>query len=471
MKSTIKFALILIMCMSCQAQKSNNNGIEQKIENYLEQLEKDQFHGSVLVAHKGEILVSKGYGFSNKESSLKNSNNTVFDIGSITKQFTAAGILKLEEQGKLSTIDKISKYFTDVPANKKDITLHQLLTHSSGFRPALGHDYHSILKEDFLKKAFDSESLFSAGSQYEYSNVGYTLLAMIIEEVSGMSYEAFLYNNLWKPAKMQLTGYQRPNYDQDNVAVGYKKSGKWGKPNEKWDSDVSWHLKGNGGILSTTGDMYKWHRALLGNGVLSETSKSKMYSKHIREGEDAQSYYGYGWAIFPTSRNTELIAHNGGNGIFFADFWRYLEEDVTIMVMTNQANRGYDELALQLARIILDPDHKPNAELRISESEAKFQRQIEGILDGFLEVIKRNDETAWKDFIEGNGSKEFIGFVSMKEHLAVFRKMHEKLKDQNANGVTISEGELKITFDNNILVMNTEQTKNENVKIGGMMLE
>ncbi|WP_460219146.1 serine hydrolase domain-containing protein [Psychroserpens sp. MEBiC05023] len=473
MKSILKLVLIFAMCsMSSKAQNKSDQNLKIKVSNYLNQLEKKQFSGSVLVAHKGKIINSKGYGFADKESKIKNKAATVFDIGSITKQFTAAGILKLEEQGKLTVDDKIVKYFKNVPVDKRNITLHHLLTHSSGLPPALGHDYHEISTADFISKAMSSKLLFSEGTNYEYSNVGYTLLAMVIEKVSGLPYETFLYKNLWKPSQMEQTGYLRPNYNQKDVAVGYKDSGKWGRPNEKWENEVSWHLKGNGGVLSTVEDMYKWHQALLGTKILSKASKAKMYAKHVAEGQGAQSHYGYGWAIFPTPRNTDLIAHNGGNGIFFADFWRYLNEDITIIMMTNHSNRGYDVLTSQLAGIILRPNFEPDVNIRISQNEAKSQEKMEQILETFLTVIQNDDTSDWEHFITENFSTELMNLMPMKDHLDMFKQIHEEIGSQEVKTVALTgDNDINIQFDKNTLLMSIEVDSTNSVKVGGIQVK
>ena len=461
-----------MICMSCQAQNETNQNVQNRINNYLKQLENDHFSGSVLVAHKGEVIASDGYGYANRETNIKNKPATVFDIGSITKQFTAAGILKLEELGKLSVNDKITKFFKNVPKDREHITVHHLLTHSAGLPGAIGHDYHMISKDEFIKKALESELLFKEGTQYEYSNVGYTLLAMIIEDVSGETYENFLYHHLWNPAQMEQTGYLRPKFNQKNVAVGYKDSGKWGQPNEKWNDGISWHLKGNGGVLSTVEDMYKWQEALTTNTVLSNTSKTKMFTKHIEEGQGAQSHYGYGWAIFPTPRATELIAHNGGNGIFFADFWRYPKEDITIIMMSNHANRGYGMLNSNLAGIVLKPDFKPNHKLRQSQADAKTERQIENILDRFLEIVKKDNPKAWEAFIKDNFSKDMVDIMPMKDHLEMFKKLHEDLKSQDVKVVMLTEEDnVKIEFDHNSVLIMIEKGNDASVKIGGLKLD
>ncbi len=155
-----------------------------KIENYLSEMEKIGFNGAVLVAEKGNKIISKGYGFSNMRSKSKNTISTIFDVGSITKQFTAAAILKLEADGKLSTDDKLTKYFDSIPSDKTTITIHDLLRHQSGLISNVGKDFDPITKEEFLDKVFASPLKFEVGSDFAYSNVGYSLLAMIIEKVS-----------------------------------------------------------------------------------------------------------------------------------------------------------------------------------------------------------------------------------------------------------------------------------------------
>ncbi len=218
-------------------QTIKENGTFQQIDNYLSELEKIGFSGSVLIEINNEKIISKGYGFSDKVKQIKNSPNTIFDIGSITKQFTAAAILKLEMQGKLTTEDKLTKFFDNVPKDKESITIHDLLRHQSGLISSVGKDYEKISKEEFLNKIFSSPLLFEIGTGFSYSNIGYSLLAMIIEKVSGQTYETYLYNNLWKPAQMEMTGYSRPQFDSNLIAVGYYGDDRiWGKPTDKeWD--------------------------------------------------------------------------------------------------------------------------------------------------------------------------------------------------------------------------------------------
>ena len=311
----------------------------EKLDEYFSRLMELGFSGSMLVAERGEVFFAKGYGMADRENNVPFTTQTAFDIGSITKQFTASAILKLEMQGKLSVEDKLTKFFDDVPADKSEITLHQLLTHSSGMRDGFGFDYQRMPRDVFIKLAMGSKLLWKPGEQYRYSNAGYSILGIIIEKLTGATYERFLHDELFEPAGMRQTGYRMPDWKQQRVAHGYQRGRDWGTPLDKrWDKDGPyWNLRANGGILSTVWDMYRWHLALQGEEILNKEAKEKQFAPHVREGPDAVSYYGYGWVWVKTPRDTLLNTHNGGNGIFFADFRRYVEDDVVFILATSTA--------------------------------------------------------------------------------------------------------------------------------------
>jgi CubicO group peptidase (beta-lactamase class C family) len=350
----------------------------KNVEDYLEKLEKIGYSGSVLIALNGKSVISRGYGYSDIERKLKNSPQTIFDIGSITKQFTAAAILKLEMKGKLSTDDKITKYFQNVPPDKADITIHQLLRHSSGLRGGVGGDYEKIAEAEFIEKVLTSPLRFPVGTQFSYSNVGYSLLALIVEKVSGQSYEQYLYENLWKPAGMETTGYTRPNFDKTLIAAGYKNGERWGKPTEKeWEKDAPYlHLKGNGGILSTTEDLLKWDRALLTDKILSKEAKGKYYYPVLRKDETGRSHYGYGWDVTKTDRNTTRIWHNGSNNVFYADFYRFIDEGVTIILMTNSWQSSFNATGRVISKIIFDANYEPVVPIAETAANRAFTDEI-----------------------------------------------------------------------------------------------
>jgi CubicO group peptidase (beta-lactamase class C family) len=308
---------------------------------YMTRISKQGFSGVLLVAKGDQIAIAKGYGLADRAQKRPFTTNTVFDIGSITKQFTAAAVLRLAEQGKLSPHDKIGKYFKEVPPGKAGITIHHLLSHSSGLRDSFGDDYDVMTRAAIVAKALHSKLLWKPRHRrYRYSNAGYSLLGAIVEIASGKAYEAYLRDELFKPAGMADTGYLLPKWEKSRLAHGYLRSGRdWGTPlDHPWDSDGPyWNLRANGGVLSTVGDLYRWHLALKGEQVLFEDSKQRMFTAHVREGPSAKTSYGYGWVIAETRRGTKLIVHNGGNEIFFADFRRYVDEDIVVIVASNMA--------------------------------------------------------------------------------------------------------------------------------------
>ncbi|MCC3859923.1 serine hydrolase [Pseudemcibacter aquimaris] len=432
---------------SMQAQMT-----EQKLKTYLNGLEKKRFSGSVLVEYDGEKILSQGYGLSNREQKINYTPDTISDMGSITKHFTAAAILKLEMQGKLSTTDTLSKYFSTVPDDKKNINLHQLLTHSAGLALYSGDDFEAVTEEEFINIAFNEKLLFKPGSTFEYSNVGYSLLAIIIEQVSGTSYENYLAENIFKPAGMLNTGYTKPDFDPQNMAVGYRGNEIWGKPNEMgWDKDAPyWHLKGNGGLLSTAEDMYKWHKALNEEAILSKKAKAKFYHPHVfAEGENSPIHYAYGWFIEQTPLGGQLINHNGGNGIIFADFHRYIEKGVTIIIFSNNYDQYALKMAKQLAGIIFDPSFQPDEKhgYKFLSELLETDWSIERIID-FIKSEKSLNVPS--DFIIDERSINRLGYRLIRqdktdEALKVF-ELNTQLHPNSAN-VFDSYGETLIKMN------------------------
>ncbi len=350
-RSTVLVCAYLLLALVGQSAEPSaapevaRGPLGRKLDDYLSRLEKFGFSGAVIVARNGEVVLSKGYGLADRERNLPFTPQTVSSTGSITKQFTAAAILKLEMQGKLKVEDSISKYFADVPENKKAITLHHLLTHTAGFRGDFGgRDDDPIERDALVRRVLETPLEAAPGERYEYSNEGYSLLGAIVEIVSGMPYEEFLSKNLFGPARMTRTGYLKPDWASATVAMGYSDEGRWGTILRRgWREDgPGWYLRANGGIHSTAEDMYRWHRALEGDQILSAEVKKKLFAPHVAEDPSGRSHYGYGWAISTTPRGTRLVAHNGGNGIFAADFLRFVDEGVVIYVHTNAPLMAYD---------------------------------------------------------------------------------------------------------------------------------
>lgn len=360
-------AFILLGTLSSNAQeKLNHKETFTKIDNYLNSSVINGYSGSVLVAKDGEILLSKGYGWSDRNKKIKNKPSTVFNIGSVTKQFTAAGILKLLELNKLNTSDKIEKYFPLATSDKKHITIHQLLTHTSGISPRTGgYRYDEASKEQFLEEFFQSELMYLPGAKHTYANANYILLAAIIEEISQQDYESFLRENFWNPLKMNHTGYKSINFNSEQLAHGYYfyyTDGKWkdwGTTHEHLPfTNKHWYSIGKGDIYSTVEDLYIWNQALEKNKIFTEKTKKLMETAFVSENEEETSFYGYGWAIFNSSENKKIVAHNGSNGIYFADFVRYVEDDLVVIVLANVIlNQKSENAAWRIASMVLNDSY------------------------------------------------------------------------------------------------------------------
>lgn len=410
--------------------------ITAKLKEYMLHAEKAGFSGSTLVVVKNKILVANGYGLAEKKNEIPFTADTVSTTGSVTKQFTGAGILRLQMQGKLSVKDLITKYFKDVPDDKKEITLHHLLTHTAGFPGAIGHDFEPISAQDFVKSAMETKLERKPGVLYEYSNVGFSLLGIVIEIVSGQSYENYLNENLFKPAGMENTGYLIPDWKKENLAHGYRGNKDWGTLlDHPWlESGPGWHLRGNGGILSTIGDMYRWHKALEGDKVLGAEEKKLLYFPHVREGEGADSFYGYGWAIFTTRRNTKLVAHNGGNPYFSADFLRYMDEGVVIIVLANTNGYRAWKVSEGLSRVVFGYEYNlPQKDVAMADVPGADKSW--GLPDSItgdrsaalLNAIDSQDEKTAREFIEDYYAKNLLQKYTLEEHLNRFFQLQKEI--------------------------------------------
>ena len=306
---------------------------------YFERLEKLGFAGGFIVTRGDETIAQGGYGMADREADIPWSAETISTVGSITKQFTGAAILALQEDGLLNVDDPITDYFPNVPADKQAITLHQLLTHSSGIVGPEGvDDWDPIDWDTYFQRTMAQPLEFEPGSSFSYSNTGYSLLAAIIEQITGESYERFLRRRLLLPAGLKDTGYRHAGWDDARVASGYEGDERWGTVLERslGEDGPYWALRGNGGIHSTTSDMATWGKALMNGSVISPESMAAYWAPQVDEGF-GDSFYSYGWVVMQGVGDRQVITHNGGNRIFFADMAIYPDDDIVLVVQTNVA--------------------------------------------------------------------------------------------------------------------------------------
>jgi CubicO group peptidase (beta-lactamase class C family) len=309
---------------------------DRQIGRFVDATVPDGTSGTAVAVRGGRMLHCRGFG-------RGGGCDTVYDLMSMTKQFTAAAILKLQMQGRLHVSDPIGRHLGPVPVDKRAITLHHLLTHTSGLPEALGDDYDPLSREAMLAAALRSGLRAPPGRRFRYSNVGYSILAAIVERTSGMGYEQFLAEHLLEPAGMTQTGYRLPVWRRDRVAVEYDARGRpRGRPfDHPWaDDGPYWNLRGNGGLLSTPRDMVRWHRALEGDVVLSRRAKRALFRPRVPI--PVEGYAGfraaYGWAVTRTERG-RMATHSGGNGWSYGVVARFLDAGVLVFWISNRASR------------------------------------------------------------------------------------------------------------------------------------
>ena len=322
--------IIILLFVSIQAIAQNGPPLNAQIDQYLTELAKNGFSGSVLLAQNGKILFAAGYGQASRELGVPNSAQTKFRIGSITKQFTAAGILILHERGQLNVQDPICKYIDGCPPAWKDVTIHHLLAHTGGVpsftsmpdyltRMNMRETPQSMLAR-FVNKPLD----FAPGEKYAYSNSGYFVLGMIIEKVSRESYESFLQKNIFTPFRLANTGYDHTATILPNRAMGYSRNTD-GLINAAY-IDMSQPYAA-GSLYSTVEDLFAWDEALFGGKVLTKKTFELMTTP-------VKNNYGYGVAM-TTAFNRKVVSHGGGINGFSSMLAHFPNERITYVVLRN----------------------------------------------------------------------------------------------------------------------------------------
>ena len=334
----VSFIIIFVTGFFVLKAQQPNDSLAQKLDEYLVSANNFyKFNGSALIAEKGKIIFQKSYGFKNVATHSLNDSNSIFQIGSVTKQFTATVILKLQEEGKLSVQDKLSKYFPEFKY-ADEITLENLLTHTSGiynYTNDIDDNDSAIVcnpvnKQLLLDIVFKKPLDFKPGTQFAYDNSGYYLLGLIIEKVTGKSYEQNIRDIIFTPLQMTHSLFDFRDSKDTNIAIGYKKlNEKEQSIAQRWDSTVTYAA---GGIFSTTGDMYKWAKAVAGKEILSAASWKAAFTPYLE-------HYGYGWFI-DTLYGERSVSHGGGLPGFMSDFTYYPDKDVTIILLNNEGYFG-----------------------------------------------------------------------------------------------------------------------------------
>ncbi|MDT4897611.1 MAG: hypothetical protein QOH25_2688 [Acidobacteriota bacterium] len=400
--------LILTLPVAGQTnlQKSrtpNDRALEAQVDAYVKPyLDVKGFSGSILIARGGKVLFSKGYGMANYELGVANTPRTRFHIASVSKTFTAAAIMILQERGRLNLSDTLIKYIPDYPNGEK-ITIHHLLAHTSGIpnvnnfpeyeRQSRFHQSIEEVIEMFKHKPLN----FNPGERYSYSNSNYNLLAFIIEKVSGKGYGEFLKENIFDPLEMRDSGHDgRAEALLENRAAGYVPVGLSDLENVPY---LDWTIKtGNGSLYTTVEDMYKWDRALYTEKILKKSSLDKIFTVH------ADNSVGYGWFL-GKRLNRRLINMGGRSPGFTSEIQRYVDDNVCIIVLGNNYAPTASVISNDLAAIVFGEHYeipKIVKPLKLDEkmSEAfpgRYQFGTDYFVPGAIATIeKRNDQLIMK---------------------------------------------------------------------------
>lgn len=344
MRAAILFlGLTLFACAALPSSPPADEARE--IDSFLERLEAFGMHGQILVARGGEVILHEGYGYADDATGRPITKHTLFNIGSLAKQFTAAAVLKLRAAGALELEDPIERHLTDLPLDKRGITIHQLLTHTSGL------PYHDD-PDTFLRRPL----AFQPGTEFSYSNPGYMLLARIVEAASGRGFTEFVQEEIFDAAGLEHTVFlgHSPWPSEDN-AHAYTDGTDQG-PVDEWELDAA--SLGPGGVASNTADLHRWERSLATGRVLPAEERRLFRTPHVEQGPPGGGY-AYGWMTYRTERDTRVVMHQGNHGGFNADHRRYLDEDITLIFLSNRFGDGRsmrDAVVNDVSRILSGGD-------------------------------------------------------------------------------------------------------------------
>ena len=335
--------LLLLSPLALPAQDIDATRVDHIVQSFVTS---NQFMGSVLVARSGQVLVDKGYGYADLERQVPDTPETKFRLGSMSKQFTAAAILLLEERGELSTDDLVKKYMPDAPAAWNKITIYNLLTHTSGIPNFTAFpDYRSKeatpttpaqLVARFRDKALD----FQPGENWSYSNSGYVLLGYLLEKISGQTYQEFIQENFFKPLQMNDSGYDSSATVIPRHATGYA-PGPSG-PVKAGYIDMSVPFSA-GALYSTTHDLLRWEEALYGGKVLSPAALKKMTTPYKQN-------YACGLMVQTVQGHT-VYEHGGAIEGFNTYMAYYPDEKLALIALSNLSGNAPTSIVQQLGEV------------------------------------------------------------------------------------------------------------------------
>lgn len=357
MRDSRRLLPVLLFCAGCSllGHHSRAGDLAARMDLYMRTASKaDHFMGSVLIARHGRIILARGYGMANLALRRRNTADTAFRIGSLTKEFTATAILELESQGRLNIRDPICRYVPHCPHAWRPISIYELLTHTSGIPNFTSSpDYSQIelrpTSPSGLLALFEYRPLdFKPGTAFRYSNSGYEVLGYIIERTSGETYREFVAQNIFEPLGMADSGYDGNHPAPENHAVGYDPTPAGYQPARFVDMSVPFSA---GALYSTVLDLYKWDHALHAGKLLPRRLLNQMFSPHVRTGRSDGAHYGLGWFISTDLGHKEIWHMGEIEGFTAINSW-FPDDDAYVIVLDNATCPVIGDIGRSLAAIL-----------------------------------------------------------------------------------------------------------------------
>jgi D-alanyl-D-alanine carboxypeptidase len=321
-----------------------------KVDDYIKsQMDRQHIPGlSLAVVKDGKLVKAKGYGLANVETNTPAAPETVYKIASVSKQFLATGIMLLQQDGKLSVDDRVSKYLDGTPDTWKDITIRHLLTHTSGIpRESPGFDpLKAQADADVVKTSYPLPLRFAPGEKWEYCNAGYFALGEIIRKVSGKDWDGFLAERVFTPIGMTATRATTMKDLVPNRAGGYSLKGT-----RLENAEIYLAVRPSGAFLSSALDLAKWDLALYSESPLTKTTRDQMWTPVALSGGKTHPY-GFGWSL-DSWQGHRQIHHGGSLAGFRSELARFPDDHLSVIVLTNLSSANPEIIARGVAGLFL----------------------------------------------------------------------------------------------------------------------
>jgi CubicO group peptidase (beta-lactamase class C family) len=422
MRTKIILSILVLFITTKAFTQTHSKEIDSLINAYVEL---NKFNGTVLVNYKSKTIFEKAYGYQDAKSKIQNSTNGIYQIGSLTKSFTALIILKLVEEGKISLKDPINKYILDYPLGN-EITVEHLLTHTSGIYETFRNpSYFDIVTTNreistvekmsyFMNQPLD----FKPGTKFSYSNSGYILLGIIIEKITGLKYHEALNNYILKPNKMRNSGFDYQNLSNKNKTISYAYLSSTKQVEAKpWNPNSTFS---SGAMYSTTSDLLKWYKALTSYKIISKNTFENATNPFLKE-------YGYGWFI--DSLYQKKVINHGGNVEGATSYFLMLPEDnICIVLLNNITNTKLEKIGNSILAVLLEKPY----------TFPQLPKEIQ------LDTTQLNEYIG--NYVVSNDYKASITRESYQLFVQINQEAKMKISAKDKNNFFITGEDIELTF-------------------------